>query len=685
MQKKIVCILSLTFYLWLNINHAIANVGRKTIPLNDNWSFYFAYNFEKNIQKESISVPHTWNAQETLKGIAAYNRTAAIYERSLDIPAYWQGKRLFLFFEGVNSVASIFVNNKFVSEHKGGYTAFSMEVTNYVKPGKNNLTVQVSNAYRLDVLPLHGDFNIYGGIHRPVSLIVTEQNCISPLDYASSGVYLTQNVNEKQAQIEVLTKLSIQNATKLKLRTSIFDKDKREIVSTIDEINDKPTALTQKYSINNPILWNGKSNPYLYTVEVSLLENGVPIDKVSQPLGLRYFHVDPENGFFLNGRYLNLYGVGRHEDVAGKGSALQHTDHERDMNLIQEIGATAARLTHYPQNSYFYDLADQKGIVLWSEIPFVGPGGYTGTGFVNNENLKNQARENLIELIRQNYNHPAIFFWGIFNELKLNYDDPEPFLKELHNLAKKEDPNRLTTLASNLGDDKFTTLTDLMGWNQYFGWYGNRFSEVADWADKTHRNLPNKPISISEYGAGASPFKHTEELKQPIPSGKFHPEEWQTAFHEAHWKLLKERSFLWGKFIWVLADFGSSIRTEGDQNGINDKGLVTYDRSTKKDAFYFYKANWNPEPMIYIAERRNNVRHNATTSIKVYANTKEVELWVNGIKQEKKAKNDINIVKWDNVKLTQGRNIIIAKTKVNGKIIKDSCEWQLQPAQTENN
>jgi beta-galactosidase len=479
------------------------------------------------------------------------------------------------------------------------------------------------------------------------------------LDYGSAGVYIKQNkVSDQSASLEVLSKLAVRNIKGLSLRTTIFDQQERKVATLNTIVNvAKRQEVKQQFNLDKPNLWNGKANPYLYSVQVSLLQNNQVIDQVTQPLGLRYFHVDVNKGFFLNGKYLDLYGVGRHEDIAGKGSALNDSDHENDMMLIKELGATAARLTHYPQNKHFYDLCDKNGIILWSEIPFVGPGGYTGTGYLKNRELEIKTKTMLKELIRQNYNHPSICFWGLFNELKLDYDDPQPFIQELNALAKKEDPGRLTTLASNLGKKDFANLTDLMGWNQYFGWYGGSFNEVGTWADETHRALPNKPISISEYGAGASPFKHIETLEKTIPKGKFHPEEWQTAFHEAHWAVLKNRPFIWGKFIWVLADFGSSIRTEGDQNGINDKGLVTYDRKIKKDAFYFYKANWNQEPMLYIAERRNTERRSKLTNIKVFTNAKKATLWVNGKLLGERKKNEINTILWeDETRLRQEYN-----------------------------
>lgn len=681
-QKIIATILFFLFQLAVTTAKPVFNAidGREIIPFNANWQFYFAYNFEQGIKKETVNLPHTWNAKEVLEGVPEYKRTSAIYENKLNVLQGWATKRLFLYFEGANSVATVFVNNKSVGEHKGGYTGFAVEITDYVKPGENSIAVQVSNAYRLDVIPLHGDFNVYGGLHRPVSLIVTEKNCISPLDYGSSGVYLTQKaVSENSAELEILTKLSLSDAKTLSLKTSLFDQDGKELNTVTNPVDtDKDTELKNAMHIKKPHLWNGKADPYLYRVEVQLLQDGKIIDQISQPLGFRYYRVDPEQGFFLNGKYLNLYGAGRHEDVSGKGSALTDADHDKDMELMKELGATAARLTHYPHSKHFYDLCDQNGLVLWSEIPFVGPGGYTGTGYVKDPQLEENTKKMMKELIRQNYNHPSVCFWGLFNELKLNYDDPQPFIKELNALAKSEDPGRLTTLASNLGSTNFTDLSDLMGWNQYFGWYGGRFDEVAKWADQTHKTLPGRPISISEYGAGASPFKHTEDLAAPEPKGRFHPEEWQTAFHEKHWEELKKRPFVWGKFIWVLADFGSAIRTEGDEDGINDKGLVTYDRKVKKDAFYFYKANWNPEPMVYLAERRNTTRSKALTTVKVFSNLPDAVLFVNGKSIGKRKKNDMNTIVWENVKLNKGENEVVVKGKSAAGILEDSCTWTLQ-------
>jgi len=658
---------------------SLAQSHRQYIDLNRSWDFYFAYDFTKTAPKQKIDVPHTWNVDDVKNGVADYKRTAAIYEKTLNVLPEWQNKRLFLYFEGVNSVATVSVNHKLIQEHKGGYTAFCIEITGFVKPGNNMISITASNAYRQDVLPLHGDFNIYGGIHRPVSLILTDKNCISPLDYASPGVYITQKeVSAQQAKIGILTKLSLKSQASLTLVTSVINEKTGERISSRTPIQITDTTKNQEFVMDKPVLWNGRQNPFLYRVEVSLFDGEQLIDQIVQPLGLRYFHVDPEKGFFLNGKYLNLLGVGRHEDIDGKGSALSDEDQKKDMDLLLDLGATSARLTHYPHSRTFYNLADQNGIILWSEIPFVGEGGYTGTGYVNLPALDQNARQQLVELIRQHYNHPSILFWGLFNELKLNYDDPQALLLELNALAKKEDPYRLTTMASNMGISDFSRTSDLMGWNKYYGWYGNRFDEIQEWADKTHAALPDRPIALTEYGAGASPFKHDESLEKVNPDSRFHPEEWQTAFHERHWEILKDRNFIWGKYIWSLADFGSSIRTEGDLNGINDKGLVTYDRSLKKDAYYFYKANWNPEPMLYLAERRNNVRKNAVTAVKVFTNLDKVILTVNGKTYPVQKRNPINIMEWKNIPLKKGENSIRVSGKSGKQSFEDSCTWVLE-------
>ena len=654
---------------------------RTFILLDKGWGYRPVSDTGLKSSMKQVTVPHTWNANY-IPGTRSYNREMMVYRRDLEITPDMKDKRLFLYFEGVNSSATVLVNNKSVGSHKGGYTAFCMEVTDYAKQGTNKLEVWVTNAYNPEILPISGDFNIYGGIHRPCHLLVTEQDCISPLFYASPGVFIHQDkVSEKQAQITVETMLSLRGKKQgLKVRTTIEDV-KGNIISQNIEQNVTNENVKQPFVIDHPVLWNAKQNPHLYKVIVELLDNGKVIDRVEQRTGLRYFSVDADKGFFLNGKYLDLYGFCLHEEVEGKGSALSAEDHERDMELVKESGATSLRLVHYPHSESIYHLSDENGIVLWTEIPMVGPGGYDFCGFINTDGLKEHARQVLKELVYQKYNHPSICFWGIFNEIRTNYDNAEPFARELHELYKEIDPSRLTTLAS-CDDPKFyQNCSDLMAWNKYIGWYGSRNAPetAGNFFDKAKVASNGKPVAISEYGGGANVEHHFSMKENDVkPSGQFHPEEGQTYIHEGNWSAFAQRPYMWAKYIWVFADFQSSIRNEGGKPGINDKGLVTYDRKIKKDAFYFYKANWSTEPMIYITSRRFTERPEANVQVKVYSNLRENTLYVNGKKIGKQKSDSLHRVVWQNVTLSKGENRIRVEGKSKAGVIEDTCVWYLK-------
>ena len=654
---------------------------RTFILLDKGWGYRPVSDTGLKSSMKQVTVPHTWNANY-IPGTRSYNREMMVYRRDLEITPDMKDKRLFLYFEGVNSSATVLVNNKSVGSHKGGYTAFCMEVTDYAKQGTNKLEVWVTNAYNPEILPISGDFNIYGGIHRPCHLLVTEQDCISPLFYASPGVFIHQDkVSEKQAQITVETMLSLRGKKQgLKVRTTIEDV-KGNIISQNIEQNVTNENVKQPFVIDHPVLWNAKQNPHLYKVIVELLDNGKVIDRVEQRTGLRYFSVDADKGFFLNGKYLDLYGFCLHEEVEGKGSALSAEDHERDMELVKESGATSLRLVHYPHSESIYHLSDENGIVLWTEIPMVGPGGYDFCGFINTDGLKEHARQVLKELVYQKYNHPSICFWGIFNEIRTNYDNAEPFARELHELYKEIDPSRLTTLAS-CDDPKFyQNCSDIMAWNKYIGWYGSRNAPetAGNFFDKAKAASNGKPVAISEYGGGANVEHHFSMKENDVkPSGQFHPEEGQTYIHEGNWSAFAQRPYMWAKYIWVFADFQSSIRNEGGKPGINDKGLVTYDRKIKKDAFYFYKANWSTEPMIYITSRRFTERPEANVQVKVYSNLRENTLYVNGKKIGKQKSDSLHRVVWQNVTLSKGENRIRVEGKSKAGVIEDTCVWYLK-------
>ena len=643
---------------------------RQEMLLNDNWAFRFSHQVQQHIQR--VDLPHTWNAQDALSGKIDYKRGIGNYEKMLYVRPEWKGKRLFLRFDGVNSVANLFINRKHVGEHRGGYAAFVFEITDQVTYGAtNSVLVRANNAEQLDVMPLVGDFNFYGGIYRDVHLVITESACISPLDHGSPGVYLVQQaVSAQEAQVAV--KVNLNNGAagqEVELRVQVADGSKIITQQRRNLSLAQGSAIQTEVpvTIKKPHLWNGRQDPFMYQVTVSLFKEGKEIDCVKQPLGLRYFHTDPDKGFFLNGRHLPLHGVCRHQDRAELGNALRPEHHEEDVALMLEMGVNATRLAHYPQASYVYDLMDKHGIVTWAEIPFIGPGGYADKGFVDQPSFRANGKLQLIELIRQHYNHPSICFWGLFNELKELGDNPVEYVKELDALAKQEDPTRPTTSASNQGGD-LNFITENIAWNRYDGWYGSTPQTLATFLDQTHAKHPQLRIGVSEYGAGASIYHQQDSLKQPAPAGWWHPENWQTYYHMENWKIIAQRPFVWGTFVWNMFDFGAAHRTEGDRPGINDKGLVTFDRKARKDAFYFYKANWNKQaPMLHLAEKRCLLRTQSEQTIMAFTTAPEVELFVNGVSQGKQQTDRFATVSWKGVRMQPGENLIRVVTP--GKLL----------------
>ena len=489
-------------------------------------------------------------------------------------------------------------------------------------------------------MPLVGDFNFYGGIYRDVHLLITDETCISPLDYASPGVRLIQDsVSHRYAKVRATVDLSNGSSGNQEVELNVRLLDGQRVVKEgTKNVNLSGNEVMQQeltFEIDQPHLWNGRQDPFLYQAEVTLFRNGQMVDRVTQPLGLRFYRIDPDKGFFLNGKHLPLQGVCRHQDRSEVGNALRPQHHEEDVALMLEMGVNAVRLAHYPQATYFYDLMDKNGIIVWAEIPFVGPGGYNDKGFVDLPAFRANGKEQLKELIRQHYNHPSICVWGLFNELTELGDNPVEYIKELNVLAHQEDTTRPTTSASNqMGDLNF--ITDAIAWNRYDGWYGGTPADLGKWLDRMHKDHPEICIAISEYGAGASIYHQQDSLKT-----------------------ISSRPYVWGSFVWNMFDFGAAHRTEGDRPGINDKGLVTFDRKVRKDAFYFYKANWNrEEPMLYLTGKRNTVRTQRLQTITAFTNLSGAELFVNGKSYGKAIPDSYAILEWKNVELEPGENEI---------------------------
>ena len=636
---------------------------RQDILLNNDWNFRFSHQVQKGTEVR-VDLPHTWNAQDALSGKIDYKRGIGNYEKNLFIRSEWKGKRLFIRFEGVNNIADVFVNRRHIGEHRGGYGAFIFEITGKVEYGKeNSILVRVNNGEQLDIMPLVGDFNFYGGIYRDVHLLIIDETCISPLNYASPGVRLIQDsVSHKYAKVRAVVDLSNGGSGNREVELNVRLLDGQRVVKEgTKKVNLSGNAAMQQeftFEIDQPHLWNGRQDPFLYQAEVILSRNGQMVDRIIQPLGLRFYQIDPDKGFFLNGKHLPLQGVCRHQDRSEVGNALRPQHHEEDAALMLEMGVNAVRLAHYPQATYFYDLMDKNGIIVWAEIPFVGPGGYNDKGFVDLPAFRANGKEQLKELIRQHYNHPSICVWGVFNELTELGDNPVEYIKELNVLAHQEDPTRPTTSASNqMGDLNF--ITDAIAWNRYDGWYGGTPADLGKWLDRMHKDHPEICIAISEYGAGASIYHQQDSLVKTVPTSWWHPENWQTYYHIENWKTISSRPYVWGSFVWNMFDFGAAHRTEGDRPGINDKGLVTFDRKVRKDAFYFYKANWNrEEPMLYLTGKRNTVRTQRLQTITAFTNLSGAELFVNGKSYGKAIPDSYAILEWKNVELEPGENEI---------------------------
>ena len=651
---------------------------------NEDWQFVpgYAFNMGKNPPWQKVNIPHSWNATDAKDGNIGYYRGLGVYRKEFKVTNFDSDKRYFLHFEGSATVTDVLVNGNNVGHHKGGFTGFNFEITNAINDRENELLVMVNNAYDSEVMPLVGDFNVYGGIHRPVHLIITDKVTFEKDNYGSPGIFVTQkNVSNSNASMEIKGSVSNNSdkAKKIKVTTSILDASGKEVANAFSEIEVPSGAKDnwiQQIDVANPILWNGREDPYLYKAIFSLVEGNEVLEKVEQPLGLRFFKLDADKGFFLNGKYLDLKGVCYHEAKLNQGSALSKKDIEEDLSIIMDMGVNAIRTSHYPQSETFYAMCDSLGIIVYTEIPQVGPGGFIGRGFINSVGFKENGKQQLLEMMRQNYNHPSIIFWGLYNELKIQGDDPYDYIKELNTIAKNEDPYRFT-MAATFQDNHNNDITDALGWNKYYGWYGGKPEEIGNWADQAHKGQPNRPISVSEYGAGASVLHHSDSLIAPKAAGSWHPEEWQAHYHEKNWEVLKTRPFIWGKFIWLMFDFGAAHRAEGDTNGVNDKGLVTADRKIKKDAYYFYKANWNPEPMLHLAEKRFSERVNPHVKIKAYTNLKSIDFYLNGKKiGSEKSENGMAFSK--EITLKEGENKIEVRGKSGKETLVDTVEWSLE-------
>ncbi len=674
-MKKIFILLACTLLL------VELKAQRITVNVSENWRFGSSPD-NAAIQPgfddsswESVDLPHTWNYLDGQDGGSNYVRSAFWYRKKYLFNPAWSAKQVFIRFGSANMKTDVYVNGEFAGTHTGGYAAFIFEITDLIRPGQDNtIAVKVDNSGTIESAPLSGDFTFFGGITREVNLIMTEKTFISPLDYASPGIYITP-YNISPASAKINTRILLGNHydkdTTIRLNAIIRDMDGAIADSGYADIllpRDTVIEVIQQQVITDPILWNGMNNAYLYKLEAKILIEGELKDEVCQPLGIREYSVEPDSGFYLNGRRYPLHGVAMHEDRNDKGRAVSDMDRKQDMELMHEMGCTFLRLAHYQHGEYTYDYCDTSGMVLWTEIPLVNR---VSTSTLFTSNIKSQ----LAELIKQNYNHPSVFFWGLFNEINFQSGpDPAPLVNELNILAHELDSTRLTTAAAMYDERATHWIPDLISWNKYFGWYGGSYNDFGPWADWMHSSHSNSLPGVSEYGAGADYNDHLEDPPTTVHNSFFHPEEYQNILHEAIWQAIEERPFLWSSAIWVGFDFASDGRFEGIAPGINDKGMVSRDRALKKDAFYYYKANWSGDPFVYISSRRYSNRTDSLAEVKVYSNCDSVSLELNETKY-RTLESGNHVFRWGDTKLDRDTNQIYV-TGFKGQVIcYDTCIW----------
>ncbi len=590
---------------------------RTVICINRKWAFTkqtTAIPTAVDPKWDFVNLPHTWNALDGQDGGNDYYRGKAIYARPLQQEELPKADRYFLEILGANSSADVYMDGRHLAHHDGGYATWRCDITGHIRPGAV-IAIAVDNSPNETVYPQMADFTFYGGLYRDVNIIAVSESHFDLEHFGGPGIQVTPEVCGTQAQVAVAVSVTGQKPGQ-HIRYTLTDAEGNTVAQSLSP----DTAVC--FTLDNVRLWNGRQDPYLYTAQAELMEDGRILDCIRTRFGCRSYVIDPERGFLLNGKAYPLRGVSRHQDRWGIGNALLPEHHRQDVELICEMGATTVRLAHYQHDGYFYDLCDEKGLIVWAEIPYISqhmPGG--------RENTISQ----MTELITQNYNHPSIAVWGLSNEITMK-DPKDPDLLENHrilnDLCHRLDRTRPTTMAVVSMcdmDEAYVHIPDTVSYNHYFGWYGGDISMNGPWFDRFHKKYPRMPIGISEYGCEALNWHSS----RPVQGD--YTEEYQAHYHEELIRQIHARPYLWATHVWNMFDFGADARSEGGENGQNHKGLITFDRNYKKDAFYAYKAWLNPEPMVHICGKRYVNRAEDVTRVTVYSNQPAVELFANGV------------------------------------------------------
>ncbi len=563
----------------------------------------------------ALDLPYTWNGEDGQDGGSDYYRGTCYFAKEIKADELPEGEVKYLQFDGVNSSCVVFWNNKEITKHDGGYSTFRAEIKDI--KDTNLLVVAVDNSANDRVYPQNADFTFYGGIYRDVSVIGVNKNHFDLDYYGSPAIMVTPKIKGADAEIEIETFFKNDDC-----------KVRYEIIADGEVIASKEDDDDAEFEIKNVHLWDGLADPYLYTAKATLICDGEEVDEISTRFGCRTFKIDPEKGFILNGREYPLRGVSRHQDRPQVGNALTPEMHKEDLELILEMGANTIRLAHYQHSQVFYDLCDEAGLVLWAEIPYIST--HMPTGY---DNTISQMKE----LVVQNYNHPSIVVWGLSNEITIAGSNPNLIKnhKDLNDMVHEMDKTRLTTIAAVSMcdiDDPYVHISDVLSYNHYFGWYGGSTDMNGPWFDNFHKKYPNKAIGISEYGCEALNW-HTST---PIQGD--YTEEYQAYYHEELIKQIADRPYLWATHVWNMFDFAADARSEGGENGMNHKGLVTFDRKYKKDSFYAYQAWLSDKPVLHLCSKRYVDRVEDVTKVTVYSNQPEVELFANGVSVGKQTK-----------------------------------------------
>ncbi len=590
---------------------------RKIIRLMENWTFTGPEG-----TKQQVNLPHTWNARDGQDGGDDYFRGTCVYEKEIPKPEFQKGERVYLQFHGVNASAHVLLNGKKVCSHHNGYSTFRADVTKKLKDN-NLLRVEVDNSKNERVYPQVADFTFYGGIYREVEFLIVSENHFELDYYGGPGIKISTDVKGTDGFVTVQTYVAAPQP-----RNGSDEKDSLTVELTLKDAEGTVVAQSKGtkagFKVEQPHLWNGVKDPYLYRVTASLKRGEELLDQITSACGIRTFSVDPKRGFFLNGVSYPLRGVSRHQDWKGIGNAISREQMEQDMELIREVGANTIRLAHYQHSQYFYDLCDRYGMVVWAEIPYISahmPGGKKNTFF------------QMKELITQNYNHPSIVTWGLSNEITISGKHRRDMLnhhRKLQSYVKRLDPGRPTTLACYAMCHPFhpvSRISDLVAWNLYLGWYVPGLFLNDLFLKFYHWKYPNRCLGYSEYGAEGMPNLHSGKPKRGDQT-----EEYQAKYHEYMLNCFARHPFLWSTYVWNMFDFAADARDQGGEPGMNHKGLVTFDRKIKKDSFYIYKAWWSEEPFVHLCGKRYEYRTEEITDVTVYSNQQEVSLYQNGKK-----------------------------------------------------